>query len=73
MVHFQDTDNGFVVSFGGQPGQQQGPVRAVHHTLTQHVRQRGAPESWEQVLGAVSSGHVTQQEVQQLSDMVKAL
>jgi hypothetical protein len=74
MVHFQDTDDGFVVSFGcGPPGQHQGPVREVHHTLTQHVRQRGGEQVWGQVLGAVSRGCVTEGEVQQLSEMVRGL
>ncbi|KAF6256770.1 hypothetical protein COO60DRAFT_1640463 [Scenedesmus sp. NREL 46B-D3] len=75
-VQFEDTEDGFVIKMPGSgPAgqQQQGRVNEVHCTLSEHIRQRDGGQGWGQVLGSISSGRVTQREVQQLSDMVKAL
>jgi hypothetical protein len=76
VISFDETDEGLVINFpgsGGPTGQQQQEVRHVHCTLNEHIRQRTGVHGWVQVLGAVSIGRVTQQQVQQLSEMVQAL
>jgi hypothetical protein len=72
-IRMEETDDGFTLIMPGTGAQQHEPAQEITCTMSQHVRQRNGLQGWVQVLGAVSTGRVTQQQVQQLSDMVKAL
>ncbi|WIA39191.1 hypothetical protein OEZ86_005316 [Tetradesmus obliquus] len=74
VVRFEETDDGFVMRVGDDEGQQQqGLEDAIHVTLGEQIRQRPEAHGWQQVLGAVSTGRLSQQQVQQLSDMVASM